>query len=172
MSGNPGGVNATRTELAREFDLDALVQLATAFRDHLGQGTPSTIEFRESIAVLLKHPDTDFLIARGSEGSPLGYAQLRYRFSAWISGLAAELEDLFVYSGARRQGIGFDLVGSVIERAAQRGCRVIGLNTNERNEAALSLYRRLGFSAPERALWRGARQLWLEKRIEPLEQKP
>jgi hypothetical protein len=40
------------------------------------------------------------------------------------------------------------------------------LNNNERNEAALGLYQRLGFTA-ERALWNGSRQLWLEKRVEP-----
>ncbi|HTF32796.1 MAG TPA: GNAT family N-acetyltransferase [Myxococcota bacterium] len=153
-------------DLARETDLDALVQLAIAFRDYLGQSQPSTAEFHDSIAILLKDPDTDFLLARSIDGAPLGYAQVRYRYSAWIPGLGAEIEDLFVLPFARRQGIGLELAHSVSERARQRACRVIGLNTNERNEAALGLYQRLGFTA-ERALWNGSRQLWLEKRVEP-----
>jgi len=151
---------------ACEADLEELSQLMIAFRDQLGQSAPSATEFRDSIGILLKDPDTEFLVARNVDGAPLGYAQVRYRYSAWIPGLGAEIEDLFVLPFARRQGIGLELAQSVTERARQRSCRVIGLNTNERNEAALSLYQRLGFAA-ERAAWNGSRQLWLEKRMEP-----
>jgi len=153
-------------EPARNADLDDLVQLTLAFRNYLGQSQPSAAEFRDSIRILLKDPNTEFLVARNADGTPLGYAQVRYRYSAWIPGLGAEMEDLFVLPFARRQGIGLELAESVTGRARKRSCRVIGLNTNERNEAALSLYQRLGFIA-ERASWNGSRQLWLEKNIEP-----
>ncbi len=76
-----------------------------------------------------------------------------------------ELEDVFVLSGARRCGRGRQLVEFAIARAVQKGCRLIGLNTNERNAGALALYRSLGFAA-ERALWNGARQLWLERPLD------
>jgi len=153
-------------ELANEADVDVVAQLMIAFRDYLGQMQPSAAEFRDSIGILLKDPDTEFLVARDAEGRALGYAQVRYRYSAWIPGLGAEIEDLFVLPFARRQGIGLELAESVTGRARLRSCRVIGLNTNERNEAALSLYQRLGFTA-ERASWNGSRQLWLEKHIKP-----
>jgi ribosomal protein S18 acetylase RimI-like enzyme len=153
-------------EPASDADLDDLVGLLISFRDYLGQSEPSVTEFRDSIGILLKDPDTEFLVARNVDGTPVGYAQVRYRYSAWIPGLGAEIEDLFVLPFARRQGIGLELAESVTARARQRSCRVIGLNTNERNEAALSLYQRLGFTA-ERASWNGSRQLWLEKCIEP-----
>jgi ribosomal protein S18 acetylase RimI-like enzyme len=153
-------------EPACDTDLDDLVELTLAFRDHLGQSQPSAAEFRDSIRILLKDPNTEFLVARNVYGTALGYAQVRYRYSAWIPGLGAEIEDLFVLPFARRQGMGLELAESVTRRARQRSCRVIGLNTNERNEAALSLYQRLGFTA-ERASWNGSRQLWLEKCIEP-----
>ena len=153
-------------EPACDDDLDDLAQLMVAFRNYLGQSQPSAAEFRDSIGILLKDPDTEFLVARNADGIPLGYAQVRYRYSAWIPGLGAEIEDLFVLPVARRQGIGLKLAESVTGRGRQRSCRVIGLNTNERNEAALSLYQRLGFTA-ERASWNGSRQLWLEKCIEP-----
>ena len=152
-------------EPACDTDLDDLVRLMIAFRDHLGQSQPSAAEFRDSIRILLKDPDTEFLVARNVDRTALGYAQVRYRHSAWIPGLGAEIEDLFVLPFARRQGMGLELAESVTGRARQRSCRVIGLNTNERNEAALSLYQRLGFTA-ERASWNGSRQLWLEKCIE------
>jgi len=147
--------------VATAGDLDALVGLAVAFRDSLGRSDPADAEFRTSLDRLLADFDTEFLLACGSAGEALGYVQSRYRWSAWSGGLEAELEDVFVAETARRDGVGRWLVLGAIERARARGCRRLGLNTNERNEAALALYRRLGFCS-ERARWDGGRQLWLE----------
>jgi ribosomal protein S18 acetylase RimI-like enzyme len=80
-------------------------------------------------------------------------------------GAEAELEDVFVVPEARRRGVGLRLVQFAIARANERGCRSMGLNTNERNEGALALYRRLGFRS-ERPRWQGGRQLWLNKPLE------
>jgi ribosomal protein S18 acetylase RimI-like enzyme len=151
--------------LASAADLDALVQLAGAFRDHLGQSSPAQEDFRRSFSMLLESDETEFLLACDGQQAALGYVQCRYRYSAWVSALTAEIEDLFVIREARRYGVGLLLLEVAIARAAARGCRVIGLNTNERNEAAVALYRRLGFHA-ERARWQEGRQLWFEKVIE------
>jgi len=153
-------------EPAGEADRHDLVQLMVAFRDHLGQSQPSAATFRQAVDLLGEDPATEFLVARAASGRALGYSQVRYRYSAWIPGVGAEIEDLFVLPEARRQGVGLTLLETVLGRARQRSCFVLGLTTNERNQEALSLYRRLGFAA-ERARWKGSRQLWLEKRIEP-----
>ena len=81
-------------------------------------------------------------------------------------GLEAELEDLFVVDPARGRGIGRQLAEFAVTRAGLRGCKSIGLTTNERNAAALGLYERLGFTA-ERARWQGGRQLWLQRDLRP-----
>jgi ribosomal protein S18 acetylase RimI-like enzyme len=151
--------------VASEIDLDALVRLGTAFRDHLGQSTPSDADFRASIAMLLKDAGTEFFLACGAGETGLGYAQCRYRYSAWISAPEAELEDIFVARQARRQGMGRQLLEFAMARATRRGCRLMGLNTNERNQGALALYRKCGFVA-ERPLWDGGRQLWLQRSLE------
>jgi ribosomal protein S18 acetylase RimI-like enzyme len=151
--------------MASEADLDALVCLAAAFRDHLRQLTPSDGDFHASLAMLLHDAGTEFFLARSAQGMALGYVQARYRYSCWSSALEAEIEDVFIVDGARRRGVGLRLVEFAIARATARGCRSIGLNTNERNEGAVGLYRQLGFVA-ERALWQGGRQLWLTKSLE------
>lgn len=45
-----------------------------------------------------------------------------------------------------------------MRRARERGCRAIGLNTNERNVEAVALYHKAGFRC-ERPLWDGGWQL-------------
>ncbi|MBW4489335.1 MAG: GNAT family N-acetyltransferase [Trichocoleus desertorum ATA4-8-CV12] len=71
-------------------------------------------------------------------------------------------EILYVLPEVRRQGVGRQLVQLAIDRAAAKGFRSIGLNTNERNIGAIALYQKLGLQA-ERSLWQDGRQLWLEK---------
>jgi len=151
--------------IAREEDLESLVRLAAAFRDHLGQSTPSEAEFRTSIAALLQDAGTAFFLACDGQGAVLGYVQARYRFSAWTSALEAELEDVFVVPEVRRRGVGLRLVEFAIASATERGCRSMGLNTNERNADALALYQQAGFRS-ERPRWQGGRQLWLNKSLE------
>jgi ribosomal protein S18 acetylase RimI-like enzyme len=152
--------------VAREADLDALVRLAAAFRDHLGQSLPSEVEFRQSLARLLKDAGTEFVLACDALGAALGYVQARYRYLAWTSALEAELEDVFVVREARQQGVGLRLMELTMARAIARGCRSMGLDTNERNTGALALYRKCGFVA-ERVRWDGGRQLWLVRSLEP-----
>src|SRR5947207_11571104 len=76
--------------IAGEADLETLVRLAAAFRDHLRQVTPSDADFRVSIARLLQDTGAEFFLACDSRGTSLGYVQCRYRYSAWTSGLEAE----------------------------------------------------------------------------------
>jgi len=156
--------------VAGEMDLEALVRLAAAFRDHLGQATPLDADVRESIGLLLKDGQTEFFLARDARGMAVGYVQCRYRYSAWTSALEAELEDVFVIREARRRGVGVQLMAFAMARATERGCRSVGLNTNERNEGALALYGRFGLAA-ERALWKGGRQLWLQRTLWALSDK-
>lgn len=149
---------------ATDPDLDALVELATAFRDHLRQSTPTPQQFHDRFARLLGDPATEFLLACRPRGQALGYVQSRYRISAWVNWFA-ELEDVFVLPAARRHGVGERLVEHALQRALERGCRAVGVSTNERNAPALALYAGAGFRA-KRAYWDGGRQLWLERDLD------
>jgi GNAT superfamily N-acetyltransferase len=109
--------------IATKADLDALVQLAVDFRDHVEQSTPSAAEFRASIALLLGEASTEFFLATTPTGAAVGYVQCRYRYSAWRLALEAELEDVFVVCEVRRRGVGQRLVAFAIARAIAKGCR-------------------------------------------------
>ena len=54
--------------IASEADLDALVRLAVAFRDHVGESTPSAQEFCASLVVLLHDASAEFFLASTHTG--------------------------------------------------------------------------------------------------------
>ena len=53
----------SEVRLASTADLEALVSLATAFRDYVGLSAPSEADLRTSIARLLQDRDTEFFVA-------------------------------------------------------------------------------------------------------------
>lgn len=117
-----------------------------AFRNHLGIDWPSDNAFLASVERLLDDPDSEFLIgAPHDDAPPAGVVQLRYRWGIWRAGFDCLLEDLYVADDARRSGLGRALVEGAIERARERGCRRMELDTNENNTAARNLYEGLGF---------------------------
>jgi ribosomal protein S18 acetylase RimI-like enzyme len=148
--------------LANKADHDVLLPLVVGFRDHFQLRSPLESDIASSLRLLLNDPDTDFIVALSGEGASLGYVQVRYRYSLWLVGFEAQLEDLFVLPSSRRGGLGLRLVEAAVVQAQKRGCRFIGLNTNERNVEAFRLYTRAGFSAA-RQRWQGGRQVWLER---------
>lgn len=155
----------TAIRRAEHSDLDRLVELVCAFRDHFTQAHPSDADVASSVGRLLTEPATDFLIAFSPQNDALGYVQLRYQYSLWVNGTLAQLEDLFVVSSFRRRGVGLQLLQAAVARANERSSRFIWLNTNERNLDAVRLYTKAGFSSA-RERWQGGRQLWLERKLQ------
>ncbi len=157
--------------LAERRDLDCMASMVAALRDELGQVEPSESEFRERIGGLIDDPDTDYLVATDSDGACLGFVQQRYRRSIWSAGEEANLEELYVARSSRRLGLGARLVGMAVERARSRGCEAVMLDTNERNEGAIALYKRLGFRfsfTHTRTEITGGREVLLDRPLRPL----
>jgi len=139
-----------------------VVRLLVAFRDYYRETQPPTETIAAAVGVLVEDPQTEFLLA----GEPAcAVAQLRYRLSAWTGVEDCWLEDLFVEEAARGRGFGRALTEACEDRARGRGCARIQLDANEANEAALALYRDLGFEAGSPKRWHGARDLYFTKRL-------
>jgi GNAT superfamily N-acetyltransferase len=142
-------------------EAEQVAALLVEFRDHLGHSTPSQESFLDSVQKLIDRSDTEFwLAAPEGDPSPAAVCQLRFRHSVWTAAEDCWLEDLFVRDSVRGQGLGRALVLRALERAAERGCRRVELDTNEDNHAALGLYTSLGFSTvskgDSRSLFLGA----------------
>jgi GNAT superfamily N-acetyltransferase len=128
--------------LAASDDAALVAELMAEFRDWWGYEGPSEASLARSVPRLLEDGDTDFLLA-GTDG----VCQLRYRYGLWLESEDCELEDLYVRESARGGGLGRALVEAAVERARERGCGRIQLDTNEGNTGARALYESLGFSA-------------------------
>lgn len=106
--------------------------------------------------------DAEFFLSFDADGRATGYVQQRYWFSAWLGTDGATLEDLFVATGSRRQGVASALLRAALAAAEARGCGAVKLDTNEANVEAIRLYERFGFVSGS-PRFPGTRQLSFEK---------
>jgi ribosomal protein S18 acetylase RimI-like enzyme len=128
--------------LAGPDDIDVVARLLTEFREHEGRGWPPLESIRAGVARLMPRDDTEYLLGGDP---PAGIVQLRYRWGVWWDAEDCNVEDVFVSAGARGSGLGRELVSAAIDRARERGCRRMELDTGADNAPAQGLYRSLGF---------------------------
>jgi len=146
--------------LATSDDADDVARLLIDFRDWQGREEPSDSSVEASVRRLLDDPNAEYLLA----GDPAtGVLQLRFRHAVWTGTDDAHLEDLFVSADARGSGVGRELVEAAFERARERGCARMLLDTNESNEAALRLYESMGFRSGTGAP--GGRDVFMRRRL-------
>jgi GNAT superfamily N-acetyltransferase len=142
---------------AEPGDVSTVAGLMAEFRDFFDKSEPEDGEILSSVERILASGDAEFLLAEDPE--PIGVCQLRYRWSVWTSADDCWLEDLFVREPARGGGAGRALVEAAVASAAERGCKRIELDVNERNAPALALYESCGFSVeakgPGKSLFAG-----------------
>jgi GNAT superfamily N-acetyltransferase len=148
--------------LANPGEAATVAGLLVRFRDHYGRSSPSGDSVLASVGQLIRRSDTEFwLAAADRQAPPTGICQLRFRHSVWTAAEDCWLEDLYVAPEARRLGLGRALVQRTLDRALERGCHRVELDTNEDNRDAIRLYRSLGFSdtakGASRSLFFGAR---------------
>ena len=128
--------------VATPGDTAVVARLLCDFRDHEGRHWPRDEAMRAGVERLIGRDDGEFLLGGDP---PAGIVQLRYRYGVWWDAEDCHVEDVFVREEARGSGLGRALVSAAIERARERGCRRLELDTAEENVPALALYRSLGF---------------------------
>jgi GNAT superfamily N-acetyltransferase len=136
-----------------------VARLIAEFGAWWGQNVLPVAEIQASVERIMAGDDGEYLLGAADDGEAAGVCQLRFRWSVWKSAEDCWLEDLYVQESARRSGLGRALVEAALERARERGCKRIELDTNEDNEPALALYEACGFlrepKGPGRTLFIG-----------------
>jgi GNAT superfamily N-acetyltransferase len=123
-------------------DAALVASLLMAFRDWMGYPPPQEERVPETVAKLIEDPNTVYLLAGDS-----GFAQLRFRLSAWTGVEDCWLEDLFVRESARGTGLGRALVQECLAVARARGCKRIELDVQSDHAGARALYESVGFTS-------------------------
>jgi len=155
----------TAVWLAGPDDVATVAGLLAGFRDHMGHSNPSDDSLAKSTELLVGSENAEFWLGAADDTSAAaGVCQLRFRHSVWTGTEDCWLEDLFVREDARGHGLGRALVERSLERARERGCKRIELDTNEDNHAAISLYESFGFSPASK----GSRSLFYGLRLDPM----
>lgn len=115
----------------REEDLEQVLEIESA-----SFSRPWTKRhFLDELESPFGHPFVAFV----SDGTLAGYLCLKQLLDE------AEILDVAVAAAMRGRGVGGRLVREAITLARERGAVVLSLEVREGNDAAISLYRRLGF---------------------------
>jgi len=128
--------------LAGPGDVEVVARLLAEFNEHNGRDWPPEAAIRAGVERLIARDDTEYLLGGDP---PAGVVGLRYRYGVWWDGEDCNIEDVFVRADARGTGLGRALVSAAIDRARERGCRRMELDTGADNAPAHGLYRSLGF---------------------------
>jgi ribosomal protein S18 acetylase RimI-like enzyme len=128
--------------LAGPGDVEVVARLLAEFNEHNGRDWPPEAAIRAGVERLIARDDTEYLLGGDP---PAGVVGLRYRYGVWWDGEDCNVEDVFVRADARGTGLGRALVSAAIDRARERGCRRMELDTGADNAPAQGLYRSLGF---------------------------
>lgn len=85
-----------------------------------------------------------WLICR-SEGEPIGYMALTWGFSIEFGGRDAFLDELYIHSSGRGQGIGKQAMAFAVERCRANGINALHLEVERENQNARAFYLKTGF---------------------------
>jgi GNAT superfamily N-acetyltransferase len=142
---------------AGEHELPRLLPLMRAYCDFYG-ADPADEGLAEMAAALIAAPDAEGMlwVARGGDGSVLGFATVGWKWSSLRAARVAVLEDLFVSPDARGQGLAGALIETCARRAAELGAPVMLWETAPDNHRAQAAYARTGATASS----------WLEYSLE------
>ncbi|MDL4773774.1 MULTISPECIES: GNAT family N-acetyltransferase [Thermomonosporaceae] len=129
-------------------DLPGIVRLLAddplgATRETPAGTVPET--YLAAFAAITQSADNILVVAEVG-GALAGTMQLTYIPGlTYTGGLRAQIEGVRVAAEQRGRGIGQSMIGWAIERARERGCRLIQLTTDRQRPESVRFYQKIGF---------------------------
>ncbi|UJR17246.1 hypothetical protein I4U23_004141 [Adineta vaga] len=126
-------------------DLEATVNLFRSYAESLGINLAFQNFENEMATMPGKYipPTGELLLARDLQGEPIGCVGLRTLGSS--GSRCCEMKRLYILPKARGFGVGKALVKAILDTARTLGYHEIKLDTLPNMEAAIGLYKKLGF---------------------------
>jgi GNAT superfamily N-acetyltransferase len=149
----PSEVIATVTE----GDLPDLLPLMRGYCDFY-ETDPGDDDLLALSRALIADPELEGLqlIARGEDGTALGFATIFWTWSTTRACRIGVMNDLFVAPEGRGSGLADALIAECVERCRRRGARKLEWRTALDNERAQAVYDRVG----------GRRSRWLDYELD------
>lgn len=132
-----------RIELATGYGLDAPLKLLGSF---LREGEPLPPEFLNGLRASIEKGDYEVLVAY-ENADEVGVSVLSYRLSISAGDRFVSIEELYVRSQDRRQGVGRALLEAVAGRCADRGVSYVEVQAV--GEEAQAFYAAMGYERGE-----------------------
>jgi GNAT superfamily N-acetyltransferase len=135
---------------ARPSDLEFIVELLA--NDPLGAGredfaSPLPEGYLQAFQAISADPNNELVVA-DLEGKVVGVLQLTFiPYLTYKGSWRALIEGVRVSESMRSTGIGKLMFGWAIERARERGCRLVQLTSDKSRTDAIRFYESLGFTA-------------------------
>lgn len=136
-------------ESASREDLSIIVNMLS--NDPLGAGREDNQQNNQAYLAAFNHieqdPNKEIIVARIDQ-SVAGVLQLTYIPSLTYQGSwRAQIEGVRVNDQFRGQGVGGEMINWSIERAKQRGCKIVQLTSDKRRPDAIRFYEKHGFQS-------------------------
>lgn len=135
---------------ATRGDVDVIVRMLAD--DPLGAqreqyASPLPRSYERAFVAIQADPNNELVVAE-ADGRVVGVVQLTFiPYLTHQGSWRALIEGVRVDASARSQGVGQRMFTWAIERARERGCRIVQLTTDKSRPDALRFYQRLGFVA-------------------------
>ena len=135
---------------AVEQDVERIVEMLAD--DALGKTReryeqPLPASYVEAFRAIDADPNNELIVAV-ENGRAVGVQQVTFTpYLTHQGSWRATIEGVRTDSTVRGQGIGGQLIRYAIERAKERGCRMVQLTTDKQRPDALRFYEALGFAA-------------------------
>jgi len=140
-------MNTIAVRQAALSDIDALAALFNAYRQFYGRESDVDAA-RAFLVARFAHGESVLLLAfQGSR--QVGFTQLYHSFSSVSLARIFVLNDLFVESSARKQGVAGKLLSAAVAFAETVGAVRLSLSTAVTNKTAQSLYEASGWKRDE-----------------------
>ncbi|UQZ37279.1 GNAT family N-acetyltransferase [Paenibacillus sp. PK3_47] len=140
---------------ATVHDLNAVVQMLAD--DELGRAreryeTPLPESYFTAFEAIDADPNNELIVACRDD-AVVGVLQLTFTpYLTHQGSWRATIEGVRTAAAERGKGIGSKLIRRAVQRAKERGCRMIQLTTDKQREDALRFYEHLGFEATHTGL--------------------
>ncbi|SFD26464.1 diamine N-acetyltransferase [Chitinophaga sp. CF118] len=130
---------STTIRRATEHDFPAILSLIKEFSEF--QKTPDKVKITLEQMVAEKDYFRAFVVE--SNADIIGFATFFFTYYSW-SGKALYLDDLYITSAFREQGIGKQLLDTIIQLAKNEQCKKVRWQVSGWNANAISFYKKMG----------------------------